>query len=211
MIGTRVWMAVIVIGVGIAGASSVLSQDEPDKAPQGTPAMSSEEMAQMQEYLKLMQPGEPHELLAKYVGTWDTVTKVFMGGPGSPAMESTGMSTLTAVLGGRWIREEHSGTMMGMPYEGIGMTGYDNVKNLYVATWFSNMGTEMLEMSGSRNPQTGVKTLYGPMDEPQLNVHGRTVKYVSTPIDDDHFRFEIIDTHVSDDYKVIEINYTRRK
>ncbi len=205
------WIAGIAFGVCVAATSHLLSQDEAEKAQEGTPAMSAEDLAHMQEYMKLMQPGEAHKHLYQYVGVWDTVTKVWMGGPGTPPMESTGTSTFTSVLGGRWVMEEHTGTMMGMPYLGKGMMGYDNYKNLYVGTWYSNMSTEMLQMVGSRHPKTDVVTMYGVMDEPQLSVHGRTVKYVIKQTDDDHFTFEIIDLHASDDYKVIEISYTRRK
>ncbi len=207
----KFWIAVAAVGVCIMVTSHVLSQDADDKAPKGMPAMSAEDMAHMQEYLKLMQPGEEHKRLQSYVGKWDTVTKIWMGGPGTPPMTSTGMSTFKSVLDGRWLMEEHAGSMMGMPYNGIGMMGYDNYKNLYVGTWFSNMGTEMLQMAGARNPKSGTVTMYGSMDEPQLSVHGRTVKYVTTPTDDDHFSFQIIDLHAGDDYKVIEISYTRRK
>ena len=205
------WIAVIAVGVCIAATSHVLSQDAGDKKPEGMPAMSAEEMAHMQEYMKLMQPGEAHKHLHYYVGTWDTVTEVWMGGPGTAPMPSTGTSTFKSVLDGNWVMEEHAGSMMGMPYNGIGMMGYDNYKKLYVGTWFSNMGTEMLQMAGSRDPKTGTVTMYGAMDEPPLGVHGRTVKYVNTPTDDDHFTFGIIDLHAGDDYKVIEIEYTRRK
>ena len=205
------WIAVIAVGVCVAATSHLLSQDEAEKAQEGMPAMSAEDLAHMQEYMKLMQPGEAHKHLYHYVGVWDTVTKVWMGGPGTPPMESTGTSTFTSVLGGRWVMEELTGTMMGMPYLGKGMMGYDNYKNLYVGTWYSNMSTEMLQMVGARHPKTGVVTMYGVMDEPQLSVHGRTVKYVIKQTDDDHFTFEIIDLHASDDYKVIELSYTRRK
>ncbi len=205
------WIAVIAVGVCVAATSHVLSQDKTGKPPEGMPEMSAEDMAMMQEYMKLMQPGEAHKHLHHYVGVWDTVTKVWMGGPGTQATESAGTSTFKSVLGGRWVMEEHTGTMMGMPYHGIGMMGYDNYKNLYVGTWYSNMSTEMLQMVGARHPKTGVVTMYGVMDEPQLSVHGRTVKYVIKQTDDDHFTFEIIDLHASDDYKVIELSYTRRK
>jgi len=204
-------MAVMVVGICVVATSRVLSQDAGEKMPDGMPAMSAEDMAHMEEYMKLMQPGEAHKHLQHYVGTWDTVSKIWMGGPGTKPLESTGTSIFKSVLGGNWIMEEHTGTMMGMPYKGVGMMGYDNYKNLYVGTWFSNMGTEMLQMAGARHPKSGVTTLYGTMDEPQLNVHGRTVKYVTTPIDDDHYTFAIIDLHAGDDYKVIEISYTRRK
>ena len=211
MYAKKSWFALIVVGICVGAASHVLSQDKGEKAQEGIPAMSAEELAHMQEYMKLMQPGEAHKVLLNYVGVWDTVSKVWMGGPGTDAMESAGISTFTSVLGGNWVKEEHTGSMMGMPYLGLGMMGYDNYKNLYVGTWFSNMGTEMLQMAGSRNPKTGVVTMYGTMDEPQLNVHGRTVKYVVTPTGDDHFTFAIIDLHAGDDYKVIELSYTRRK
>ncbi len=205
------WIAVIAVGVCVAATSHLLSQDKAEEAQEGMPEMSAEDMAHMQEYMKLMQPGEAHKHLHNYVGVWDTVSRIWMGGPGTQAMESTGTSTFTSVLGGRWVMEEHTGTMMGMPYLGKGMMGYDNYKNLYVGTWYSNMSTEMLQMVGGRHPKTGVVTMYGVMDEPQLSVHGRTIKYVIKQTDDDHFTFEIIDLHASDDYKVIELNYTRRK
>ena len=211
MYAKKSWIAVIAVGVCVVATSHVLSQDDAKKPPEGKPAMSAEDIAHMQEYMKLTQPGEPHKLLQHYVGVWDTVTKIWMGGPGSPPMESIGMSKFTSVLDGRWVMEEHTGSMMGMPYLGKGMMGYDNYKNLYVGTWYSNMSTEMLQMAGARNPKTGVVTMYGLMDEPQLNVHARTVKYVVTQTDADHFTFAIIDLHAGDNYKVIELFYTRRK
>ncbi len=211
MNAAKIWIAVWGVGLCVAVTSEVSSQDPKANPQAGLPAMSPEDAAKMQEYMKLMQPSEPHKQLARTVGVWDTTTKVYMGGPGTPPAESTGSSTFKSVLGGNWVLEEHSGTMMGMPYHGMGMAGYDNYKNLYVATWFSNMSTELLQMSGARHPQSGVVTMYGVMDEPMLGVHSRTVKYVVKPADDDHFTFEIIDLHAGDDYKVIEIHYSRRK
>jgi hypothetical protein len=205
------WIAVIALAVCIAMFSPALADEAAEKAHEGMPAMSEEEMAQMQEYMELMAPGAAHEGLRAIVGTWDTTSRIWMGGPGSEPMESTGSSVFKSVLDGNWVLEEHTGSMMGMPYAGIGMMGYDNYKNLYVGTWYSNMGTEMFQMSGARNPETGIVTMYGTMDEPQLSVHGRTVKYVIAPTDDDHFTFSIIDLHASDDYLVIEISYARRK
>ncbi len=107
--------------------------------------------------------------------------------------------------------DEHKGTMMGQPYEGIGMTGYDNYRNMYFSSWCSNMQTNMLTMAGMRHPKTGVFTYYGEMDEPALKVVGRTVKYVTSIIDKDHYVFDIIDLHAGDDYKVVQISYERVK
>ena len=156
-------------------------------------------------------PGEHHKHLEHFVGTWDTVTSMWMSGPDGPATESKGTSTVKWILGGRFILEEHHGLMMGMPYEGLGMTGYDKFKNLYVGSWSSNMDTQLLTMRGMRHPKTGEFTFYGEMDEPTLQVYGRTVKYVNRIVSPDKHVFTIYDLHAGDDYKVIEITYQRRK
>jgi len=186
--------------------SSARSSDTP-----GAAKMSPEEQAAMAEWMKLSQPGEHHKHLNYFVGKWKTKTKMYMGGPGTPAMESQGTSSMKWILGGRFLMEEHHGSMMGQPYEGIGITGYDNFRNLYTSSWQSNMQTNSLTMTGTRYPKTGVFTYYGEMDEPALDVVGRTVKYVTRIVDHDHYTFEIIDLHAGDDYKVIEIEYERVK
>jgi len=177
----------------------------------GEPQMTAEQQAMMAEWIKLSGPGEHHKHLEAFAGKWNTTTKVWMGGPGTAAVESPGTSAIRLVLGGRFLMEEHHGTMMGLPYEGVGMTGYDNYRNVYTASWCSNQGTNMLTMTGMRDPKTGTFTYYGEMDEPGLKVIGRTVKYVSRVVDEDHFVFEVVDLHAGDDYKVIEITYERQE
>jgi len=179
-----------------------------DKHDPATP--TPEEMAAMQaEWAKLAAPGEHHKHLDYFVGKWRTKTKMWMGGPGSQAVESDGTSEVEWVLGGRYLLDRHQGSLMGQPYEGMGLTGYDNYRNMYTGSWLSNMSTNMLIMTGTRHPQTGVFTYYGEMDEPGIKVIGRTVKYVTRIIDRNQYVFEIIDLHAGDDYKVIEITYTR--
>jgi len=192
--------------LGAAVTATALAGDE---KPAG--GMSAEQQAAMAEWTRLAAPSDHHKYLNYFVGNWKTKTKMYMGGPGSPPMESEGTSEMKWVLDGRFVQDHHKGSMMGQPYEGIGMTGYDNYRNLYVGSWYSNMGTNVLTMSGMRDPKTGNFTYYGEMDEPALKVIGRTVKYVTTIIDPDHHRFEIIDLHAGDDYTVIEIDYTRVK
>lgn len=179
-----------------------------DQAPAGQKMPTPE---QMQKMMQSMMPGEHHKALEPYAGTWNTETKMWMGGPGSTPMVSTGKSEIKWVLGGRFLLEEHKGTMMGQPYEGIGMYGYDNVRNLYTMSWFSNMATNALHAAGSRPPGTNTTTFYGEMDEPMLGVYGRTVKYVSRLVNNDKVVFEVHDLHAGENYKVIELTYTRDK
>ncbi len=218
---TRVTLC-IVATIGATGliTSHVQSQDNTkspqDSKPEGhaqgghdmpDPAKMAEMMAKWQ---KTTTPSKHHHALDAFVGEWDTTIKVWMGGPGTPPAESTGSSSVKWVLGGRYVQEMFSGTMMGQPSEGIGYTGYDNYKNMYVFSYISNQSTEMLTGMGMTDPSKKVFTFFGQMDEAMLDVFGRTVKYVTTIINEDKHVFQIIDLHAGDDYKVIEIVYTRK-
>lgn len=192
-----------------------LAQD----SPTGT-ISSPDDMAKMIEKWKnVINPGEHHKALEQRIGSWDTVTRMWMGGPGAQAVETKGSSEFRWVLGGRFIMEEHKGkTLMpddegrtkSMDYEGIGLTGYDNYKNQYVATWIDSLGTQMLSMRGGRPPEGKKFFLYGLMDEPMLDIHDRMVKYVLEIVDENKHTFTLYDLHAGDDYKVVEISYTRK-
>jgi hypothetical protein len=96
--------------------------------------------AMMDVYTKLGTPGTPHKVLASMAGSWITKTKGWME-PDKPPMESKGTCEQKMLLGGRFLQQEYSGDMMGSPFTGIGVTGYDNHTKKYVSTWMDSMGT----------------------------------------------------------------------
>ena len=51
---------------------------------------------------------------------------------------------------------------------------------------------------------------YGGMDELSMKVTGRTVKYVTGPIDENPYVFGIIDLRAGDDYKAVAMTDTRQ-
>lgn len=207
---------VVALAVGFVSRQAVsqtakeLPKDKPAPAANKMPAMSEQEAAMMQEFMKLAAPGDGHKKLEPLIGKWKSTTKVWMGGPGSQAMESSGTSERKWILGGRYILEEHKGQMMGMPHEGFGLTGYDNFRNLYTSMWSDNMGTAMLTMKGACDPAGKTFTYYGEMDEPGIKITGRMVKYVTRIVDANKHVFEITDLHAGDNYKVVEITYERQ-
>ena len=200
------YLGIFVLLAGAIFLAPRAMSGDPDPAK----GMSPEDQAKMAECMMMAQPGDHHKHLEIFVGSWLTKTKVWMSGPGSDPLESSGTSKFKWVLDGRFVQEAHHGSMMGMPYEGIGMIGYDGFRNMYTTSWYSNMGTNVLASTGARNPETGVFTYYGQMDEPALNVVGRVVKYVCRFENSNKFVFSIIDLHAGDDYKVIEIAYERK-
>ena len=183
--------------------SSVLSGQEQAK-------MSPEEKAQMDAMMRAATPGDGHKKLAPMVGTWDATVKMFPTQPGAPVSQSTGVSENKWVLGGRWVEETFNGNFMGMPFSGIGYTGYDNIKKLYVGTWMDNMSTSTMVSTGS---MTNDKTyeFTSSMDDP---MSGKTmpVKEKVTVVDDDHHVMEMWGPAPNGKMmKMMEITYSRKK
>ena len=77
-------------------------------------------------------PGPQHANLKKLSGTWATDVKWWMDPNGKPET-SKGKSVNIPILGGRFIREDYSGTMMGQQFQGVGMLGYDNISKEYTS------------------------------------------------------------------------------
>lgn len=181
---------------------------------------SPEEMAKMMaDWQKMMQPSDHHKKLEYFVGKWKAKFKVYWAGPDAPAMETEGTAEAKWVLNKRYLQSSYKGTMLmpdpktgkltKIPYEGLGMTGYDNVRNLYTGTWADSMGTQMVSFKGTLPPGSKTFRMYGEMDEPMMKMYGRLVKYTWEIKGKDAYVFTIYDLAAGDDYKVIEIAYTR--
>ncbi len=187
--------------VSVPIASEVFSQEDP--------GVDHAEM--MKKWLAAATPGKPHEIFKKFDGEWTTTTKVWMGGPGKKPMETKGAAVYKTIMGGRFLHQDASGTFMGGPMKGIGIMGYDNFKKLYTMVWVDNQGTAMYFAKGTRKPGSKEIHLFGTMDEPTLDMVGRTVRYSVTLVNDDKHVFASYDLAVGLDYKVFEITYTRKK
>jgi hypothetical protein len=101
----------------------------------------------MEVYRKLATPSVPHKLLAKLTGSWTTRTKGWME-PDQPPMQGTGMCEQKMLLDGRYLQQEYTGEMMGSPFTGINLIGYDNYTKKYVSTWIDSMSTGIYFFEG---------------------------------------------------------------
>jgi len=119
-------------------------------APKRPPkAMTEAEM--MAQWQAAMTPSPAHARLMPMVGTWRAKTTFTMA-PGVPEQVHGGTSVHRMVLGGRYLEQIYKGMSMGMPFEGIGFTGYDNVQQRYVGTWMDTMGTGLMNSVSVGNP-----------------------------------------------------------
>ncbi|HSU29531.1 MAG TPA: DUF1579 domain-containing protein [Chitinophagaceae bacterium] len=157
-----------------------------------------------------MTMGEPHKMLAKCAGTWDGDVTMWMAA-GAPPSTSKTTSVTTPVFGGLYQESKHSGNMMGMPFEGMSIMGYDNMKKEYFSTWIDNMGTGIYVFTGQWDDASKKLTMTGTMK--CMNGQDGTMREVFTMTDDDHQTLEMYgpDPQTGKEYKNMEIKYTRKK
>ena len=77
-------------------------------------------------------PGPEHDHLKTMVGNWDAVME--MGGQKSKAK-----ATYKTICSGMWIASDFESELGGVPYQGNGMDGYDQLKKKYVGYWFDSV------------------------------------------------------------------------
>lgn len=168
-----------------------------------------DQQAMMEVWKKLAQPGEPHKLFASLAGSWTTQTKEWME-PGKPPLESAGTAETKMLLDGRFLYQEYHAQMMGQPFSGIGIDGYDNVTKKYVTAWIDTMGTGIFFMEGTASADGKTITLKGSHPEPGGGkMSHRAVWKIQ---DSNNQTFEMYGTHGhgGKEMKFLEIVYTRK-
>lgn len=168
-----------------------------------------DQQAMMEVWKKLAQPGEPHKLFASLAGSWTTQTKEWME-PGKPPMDSAGTAETKMLLDGRFLYQEYHAQMMGQPFSGIGIDGYDNVTKKYVTAWIDTMGTGIFFMEGTASADGKTITLKGSHPEPGGGkMSHRAVWKIQ---DSNNQTFEMYGTHGhgGKEMKFLEIVYTKK-
>jgi len=154
-------------------------------------------------------PGEGHAKLKGMEGSWNAAVKFWMD-PASEPAESKGTCERKWIMDGRFMEETHNGDLMGMPFKGYGITGYDNAAKKYVSSWVDNMGTGIMYSTGTADPSGKVFTYTSENVDPMT---GKMVKSKSVIkiINDTKHVFEMY--MVGDDgkeSKALEVTYTKK-
>ena len=175
--------------------------------------------AAMEKYMQSIKPGEKHKVLERFVGDWTTTTRIFMA-PGAPPMETSGTCSYTMVLGGRYVQSDFRGKMQmpgpdgnlaDIPHDGISLMGFDNNRNLFNMVWIDTMGTGVIHARGGLSQDGRILTMFGDMDEPMTGEIGKPVRYVTRFVDADTIILEISEVLYGDPFKVVEVEFKRRK
>lgn len=157
-----------------------------------------------------MKPGNEHQMLAQSVGNWNAEI-TFYSPSGEIVSTNTGIKAETKmILGGRYQQSTYKGQIDGMPFEGVGTTGYDNAKKVYVSTWIDNMGTGMMYLEGTFKESTKMLTSMGSATDV---VTGKVMKVRETLTfaDDNIQLMDMYDTKDGKELKTMSIKLTRVK
>jgi len=172
------------------------------------PQMTPEQKAEMEAYMKAGTPGAPHQTLASSAGNYDLKLRSWQAA-GAPPMEETGTATRAMTLDGRVLVEDVSSSMMGSPFTGHGMMGFDNVTGKYWSTWNDSMSTGLMVSEGTCDAQKSC-TFIGHWNDPvkKTPVKARmTTRWTSPTV-------QVFEMYApgkdGKEFKMMEITYTKK-
>jgi hypothetical protein len=154
--------------------------------------------------------GLEHKVLEGLVGTWDARIKHYVN-PDKPS-ESKGVMTRTMILGGNFLQESFQGEFAGKKFAGLGLIGYDYNKDKFTTTWHDSMSTSMTLTHGAFDSRKKTLTSFGEEFEPNTKKTMR-VRDVLRILNADEQVLEMYRRPAGekDEYKIMEVRYTRRK
>lgn len=205
MKATRLAIVGVVVSFLLSSAAAAQQQ-----TGQAQPPMTKEQQAMMDAWQKAMTPGPQHKMLAMGEGNWTFEATMWMD-PAAPPTKSTGTVTQRVIMGGRYVQADHKGTMMGMPFEGTALSGYDNVTGKYQSAWWDNLSTMIMLVEGTYDEATRTFTYKGEVPDPVKPSTMVAVRQVIRIESHDRHVMEWYDTREGKETKSMEIVYTRAK
>lgn len=177
-------------------------------APKGEGDAKKQEM--MKAWMKYSTPGEPHKVLAGMAGNWKYTSKWWESAKSKPE-ESKGTSTMKMILGGRFLQHDTKGMAMGVAFQGIGITGYDNLKEKYDTIWLDNMGTGIMRGTGSFDAATKTLKDKGEHSCPMSDDNTREYRSEWKITDKNNMTYSMYsDDEDGDEFKMMEMVFKRK-
>jgi len=188
----RIIAVIIITGLVFASTQSAWTQSRPTSCPT-TPRFicggafdncALEDQWNCEQ--KLRTPGPAHKQLEKLVGEWETITTLSQFGERSKV--SRGVAHLTMELGDRFLREEETFDMQGVPTKSIRLWGYNTSSGRYESNWRWTWHNSMISLRG-RSEDDGVTVNYDGGFEDASSYRSMHVKMWRR--NDDHFEIEV--------------------
>lgn len=174
------------------------------------PLTPQEEMEQaMAIWSEVAEPGLEHRLLTPLEGEFTARVQAWRE-PGSEPEHSQGRMSNRWILGGRFLQGTYRGTLMGQPFDGVSLLGYDKARERFVGVWMDSMSTLLMPISEGASSKKGkVITLERTWFNPMMRAEA-TMREVTTIHSHDQHTFEIYEIGPEGEQrKTLEILYTR--
>jgi hypothetical protein len=153
-------------------------------------------------------PGPAHQALNDLVGDWKAEVKCWMQ-PGSPPEVTQGTAQARWTLNNHFLEEDFRGQMMGKPFSGRTLMGYDNTKQTFNSVWVSDSQTSMFVSEGKSDGNYKTITQEGKTSCAATGRKEVPMKTVLRVIDQNKHVFEMYDG-TQGNAKTMEITYTRK-
>lgn len=192
------------------GGTTMTAPERPraaDKPASGKPSADQDEIRKRVEAAAT--PGPAHKALEALVGDWKAEVKCWME-PGQPPHVSQGTARGKWTLNGHFLEEEFHGEMMGKPFTGRSLMGYDNTKQTFNSVWISDGQTSMFTSEGKGENGNKTITLQGKTSCAATGRKDVPMRTVFRFISPDKHIFEMYDESRGENAKAMEITYTRQ-
>ncbi len=183
----RIFLALI-LAAGLA-APIVASGQEKAMSKDKTKEQEMAQQQMMEAMMKYGTPAKEHEYLKKYIGDWNFEMKSWEK-PDAEPMVSQGTMKNEILFEGRYLKMNFESTMMGMPFKGMQLMGYDLFQKKYVSVWIDNMSTAFAPTTGTLDMTGKVLTETGVWPDPSTGGTNK-VKIVTTWLADGKYKFEM--------------------
>ena len=187
--------AICIVTLFVSG--QLVMADEPTAIPGLPPRYAENDKLQRT-------TGPEHATFLKRVGTWNVTMKFneMFGG----ATDKT-VVKIRAVLDGKFLVEEGSGTQMGQPVKTMSILGYDTLTKEYSIVNLNSAYTSMYPMTGKKRDD-GIVEYTGIMKD-GMTPDGRSYRAEEKIVSDDKSVITVFDGDGSKEFVVFTMTYER--
>jgi hypothetical protein len=189
-----------------SGSTATMNRPQNLRGQQPGQTANKEEMMKKAEAAG--KPGPGHKALEHFVGDWKAEVKCWMD-PGAEPNVSKATAKGTWILNGRFLQEDFKGEMMGQPFNGRNIIGYDNFRHVFSSVWISDMQTSMFKSEGRGEDGNQTIKLEGTSSCPATERMDIPMRVVLRVLGPDRHTFEMYDCSQGQNLKTMEITYTR--
>jgi hypothetical protein len=149
----------------------------------------------------MMEPSPEHAMVMQMAGTWDVLVD-------SQGFKSRAVQVMKPV-GGFWVAGTWEGDMMGAPFQGHMISGYDPTLKVFTGVWVDSLSPALFHSAGTWDAAT--KTMHATI-RGEMAGQEMMMKEVTTHSDDDHYTTTMTMTGPDGvEMTVMTFDATRRK